>query len=45
MKAQDMPQFKDLAKNSRFGEALREYKIGVLSRKIEEFKKEKGLPC
>ncbi len=43
MKAQDMPRFKDLAKNSRFGTFLREYKIGVLSRKIEEFKKEKGL--
>ncbi|MBR2298942.1 MAG: multifunctional CCA tRNA nucleotidyl transferase/2'3'-cyclic phosphodiesterase/2'nucleotidase/phosphatase [Alphaproteobacteria bacterium] len=38
IKAQDMPKFENLVKDSRFGMLLREYKIAVLSKKIEEFK-------
>lgn len=43
IKAKDLPNFKDLEKDERFGELLKNYKISVLDQKIKEFKKEEDL--
>ena len=42
IKAQDMPQFKQLEKNAKFGKKFRAYKANVFAEKLHAFKKEKS---